>query len=59
MLADYFKDGGVAAMFPNLSVEWKQMNYATYGLNHFRAEDFARLAREYPDLVDSNPRPST
>jgi hypothetical protein len=48
MPADYFKDGGVAAMFPNLAVEWKQMSNATYGLNHFRAEDFARLAREYP-----------
>jgi hypothetical protein len=47
-LADYFKDGGVAAMFPYLAVEWKQMSDATYGLDHFRAQDFARLARQYP-----------
>jgi hypothetical protein len=47
-LADYFKDGGVVAMFPNLADEWKQMSNATYGLNHFRAQDFTRLAGEYP-----------
>jgi len=48
MLADYFKDGGVAAMFPNLAVEWKQMSDATYGLNHFQTRDFVRLAHQYP-----------
>ncbi|MGA2649785.1 MAG: hypothetical protein ABSF28_04655 [Terracidiphilus sp.] len=47
-LADYFKDGGVVAMFPALAVEWKQMSDATYGLDHFRKEDFERLARQYP-----------
>jgi hypothetical protein len=47
-LADYFKDGGVAAMFPHLAVEWKQMSNATYGLDQFSAEDFTRLARQYP-----------
>lgn len=47
-LADYFKDGGVVALFPDLAVEWKQMSNATYGLNHFNAADFARLARQYP-----------
>jgi len=47
-LADYFKDSGVVAMFPRLAVEWKQMSDATTGLNHFDAEDFARLARHYP-----------
>jgi hypothetical protein len=47
-LADYFKDGGVVAMFPDLADEWKQMSNATYGLNHFRAEDFTRLVSEYP-----------
>jgi hypothetical protein len=47
-LADYFKDGGVVAMFPNLADEWKQMSNATDGLNHFRAQDFTRLAGEYP-----------
>jgi len=47
-LADYFKDGGVVAMFPALAVEWKQMSDATYGLNHFQKEDFERLASKYP-----------
>ena len=47
-LADYFKDGGVAAMFPHLAIEWKQMSNATYGLNQFSPADFTRLARQYP-----------
>lgn len=47
-LADYFKDGGVVAMFPALAVEWKQMSDATYGLNHFSKDDLERLARQYP-----------
>ncbi len=47
-LADYYKDSGVVAIFPNLATEWKQMSSATYGLNHFSKEQFERLAREYP-----------
>jgi hypothetical protein len=47
-LADYFKDGGVVAMFPALADEWKQMTDATYGLNHFQKGDFERLASKYP-----------
>jgi hypothetical protein len=47
-LADYYKDGGVVAIFPRLAEEWKQMSNATYGLNHFNAQQFTRLAREYP-----------
>jgi hypothetical protein len=47
-LADYYKDGGVVAIFPKLADEWKQMSSATAGLNHFTAQDFARLAQEYP-----------
>jgi hypothetical protein len=47
-LADYFKDGGAVAVFPDLAVEWKQMTNATYGLNHFTAADFTRLAQIYP-----------
>jgi hypothetical protein len=46
-LADYFKDGGVVSLFPGLAPEWKQMSDATYGLNHFRADDFRRLKSEY------------
>jgi hypothetical protein len=47
-LADYFKDGGVVAMFPALAPEWKQMTNATYGLDHFSKDDFDRLSRQYP-----------
>ncbi len=47
-LADYYKDGGVVAIFPNLATEWKQMSDATSGLNSFNAEQFTRLAHEYP-----------
>ncbi len=47
-LADYYKDGGAVAIFPTLAVEWKQMSDATYGLNHFSAADFTRLAQVYP-----------
>jgi hypothetical protein len=47
-LADYHKDGGVVAMFPNLADDWKQQSSATRGLNHFTAADFTRLAHEYP-----------
>jgi len=49
-LADYFKDGGVVSLFPGLAPEWKQMSNATYGLNHFRADDFRRLKSEYPPV---------
>lgn len=47
-LPDYYKDGGVVAIFPNLANEWKQMSSATTGLNHFTAQDFTRLAHQYP-----------
>ncbi len=30
-----------------LAVEWKQMSDATYGMNHFTAADFTRLAHVY------------
>jgi hypothetical protein len=49
-LADYFKDGGVVSLFPELATEWKQMSNATYGLNHFTAADFRRLQGEYPEI---------
>lgn len=49
-LADYVKDGGVVALFPNLALEWKQMSNATYGLNHFSQADFARLRQAYPEV---------
>ena len=47
-LADYYKDGGAVAIFPKLDREWKQMSDATYGLNHFTAADFTRLAKAWP-----------
>ena len=47
-LADYYKDGGVVSLFPDLADEWKQMSNATYGLNHFSLAQFQNLRREYP-----------
>jgi hypothetical protein len=47
-LADYYKDGGVVAIFPNLATEWKQMSDATSGLNSFSVEQFTHLAHQYP-----------
>jgi hypothetical protein len=47
-LADYYKDGGVVAIFPRLATEWSQMSSATEGLNRFDARDFTRLAHQYP-----------
>jgi hypothetical protein len=49
-LPDYFKDGGVVAIFPFLAPEWKQMSNATYGLNHFSLGQFRSLRREYPEV---------
>ena len=50
-LADYYKDGGVVSLFPNLAVEWKEMSGATYGLNHFSRAQFRTLKREYPEVT--------
>jgi hypothetical protein len=35
------------ALFPGLAEEWKQISNATYGLNHFSADDFRKLKSEY------------
>lgn len=50
-LADYYKDGGVVSLFPNLAVKWKEMSDATYGLNHFSLDQFRWLKREYPAVT--------
>lgn len=50
-LADYYKDGGVVSLFPDLADEWKEMSNATYGLNHFSPAQFANLRREYPEVT--------
>jgi hypothetical protein len=50
-LADYYKDGGVVSLFPNLAVKWKEMSDATYGLNHFSLHEFRWLKREYPAVT--------
>ena len=49
-LPDYYKDGGVVAIFPFLAPEWKQMSDATYGLNHFSVAQFRTLRHEYPEV---------
>jgi hypothetical protein len=50
-LADYHKDGGVVAIFPNLADEWKQMSNATYGLDHFSIAQFQQLQQKYPEVT--------
>ena len=50
-LADYYKDGGVVSLFPDLAVRWKDMSAATYGLNHFSITQFQGLKREYPAVT--------
>ena len=47
-LADYYKDGGVVSLFPDLAESWKDMSNATYGLNHFSLARFQQLKEEYP-----------
>ena len=49
-LADYYKDGGVVTLFPDLADEWKEMSNATYGLNRFTLAQFRTLRREYPEV---------
>jgi hypothetical protein len=49
-LGDYYKDGGVVSLFPELADEWKQMSDATYGLNRFSPSDFRNLKRAYPEV---------
>jgi len=50
-LADYYKDGGVVAIFPFLAPEWKQMSDVTYGLNHFSRAQFKSLRKQYPAVT--------
>ncbi|WP_109485046.1 hypothetical protein [Occallatibacter savannae] len=49
-LADYYKDGGVVSLFPDLADEWKHMSDATYGLNHFSRAQFQSLREQYPEV---------
>lgn len=50
VLADYYKDGGVVAIFPFLAPEWKHMSDATYGLNRFSRTQFESLRKQYPEV---------
>jgi hypothetical protein len=59
-LADYYKDSGVASLFPAIAENWKEQQLATQGWSSFTAEDFKRLSREYPVrwLVLQRPAPT-
>lgn len=46
ILADYLKDGGVAAMFPVLAPQWQAQRRLTAGLNHWT--DQQRIAHLKP-----------
>jgi hypothetical protein len=48
VLADLYKDSGVAAMFPEAAGEWKSEVLAQTGISHFTIDDFRRLEQAYP-----------
>lgn len=48
VLADYYKDSGAVAMFPQLAGEWKREVTAQEGWSSFGPADFERLAKQYP-----------
>lgn len=48
VLADGYKDSGVAAMFPAVAPEWGREMQAQQGWRSFRLADFQRLASRYP-----------
>lgn len=47
-LTDYYKDSGVASLFPKVAEDWKQEQVATQGWNQFTIDDFRRLSQQYP-----------
>lgn len=47
-LADYYKDSGVASLFPTVATDWKHQQDDLRGWNTFTIDDFKRLARKYP-----------
>lgn len=64
MLADYTKDRGVAAIFPDVAARWKAEVEARRDWARFRREDFLRLRREFQvswvivDAVEADGRPA-
>ena len=48
VLADQYKDSGVAAMFPNVAQEWKSEMLAQTGISRFTLDDFRQLERAWP-----------
>jgi hypothetical protein len=47
VLADYEKDGGMAARVPRLAPRWLQEVNAQNGWEHFQAADFERLHKDF------------
>jgi len=47
MMADYVKDRGVAALFPDLAKRWQEEVEARRNWQNFGLEDFQRLRRQY------------
>jgi len=65
VLADYVKDGGMAARVPGLAPRWVKEVAAQTGWQKFQAEDFERLKEDFGvgwvilsrvDAADSNPQ---
>ena len=60
VLADDVKDSGAVSLFPQLAADWKSESQAESGWAHFQAQDFRRLASQYPVswVVVPSPGPS-
>jgi hypothetical protein len=56
-LADYEKDGGMAARVPRLAPRWLKEVNAQNGWRNFQAADFQRLEREFGVTWVIIPRP--
>ena len=48
VLADSYKDSGVAAMFPAVAPEWEREQQLTRGWDHYTAPDFLALTARSP-----------
>jgi hypothetical protein len=48
VLADYVKDSGAVALFPQLADDWRSQTQAENGWNNFQLQDFEKLAAAFP-----------
>jgi hypothetical protein len=48
MLADSLKDSGAVSLFPQLADDWRSQTQAEIGWQHFKLQDYEKLAAEFP-----------